>query len=149
MLLRFYTSTFRFVYTFDSGHTLVGLLEGDFFPNSPHCVFNLRSLRALCFDPNSEMVMSFDTVFGQFTLHDAGALFSGSQSDDDSFFSFNYRDAEASIYDAATNTWLASGWQPQNWQVEAIHTTRWRSPANPQRPGLVMPMVTGPACMIN
>lgn len=120
MILRLRTNHFRFVYTFDSGHKLVGMVEGDAYSNAPDLVFNLRSLNAICLDPEGNLVMGFNQVFGQFGLGNAEAIFSGSQTDQDSFFSFNYRNGEASIYDAITDTWIATGWNPHSWQVEAI-----------------------------
>ena len=127
MLMRLRTSHFRFIYTFDSGHQLIGIVEGDYFPNAPDVVFNLRSLKAICLDSQNNSVMNFDTVFGQFTFDEAETLFSGSKQDQGSFFSFNYRDAEASVYDAATDTWIASGWNPSNWRVEELSIPKVRA----------------------
>jgi hypothetical protein len=124
MLLRLRTSHFRFVYTFSTGHELVGIVEGDYFANAPDVIFNLRSLKAICLDPYGTLTMSFDTVFGQFTRTGAEAIFSGSQGNQGSMFSFNYRDAEASIYDSMQGNWIASGWNPQNWHVEELVTIK-------------------------
>jgi len=124
MLMRLRTAHFRFVYTFDSGHELVGVAEGDYFANSPHLVFNLRSLKAICLDPIGNLLASFDTGFGQFSITSPEVLFSGSHSDRGTFFSFNYRSGEAAIYDGTTHTWIASGWEPERWSVEALDANR-------------------------
>lgn len=127
MILRLRTKQLRFIYTFPSGHQLIGRMEGDYFPNSPDWVFNLRSLNAVCLDPQGRLLMSFDEVFGQIKLDTPEAILSGSQSgqslDQDSFFSFNYRNDEATIYDAKTDTWIATGWHPDHWQVGELITT--------------------------
>jgi hypothetical protein len=133
MLLRLRTSHFRFVYTFNSGHELVGIVEGDYFANAPDVVFNLRSLKAICLDPHGTLAMSFDTVFGQFTRTGAEVIFSGSQGEQGSLFSFNYRDAEASIYDSTTDTWIAAGWNPGNWHIEELVTVK-------SKPVVAMPL---------
>jgi hypothetical protein len=120
MKLRLRTKHLRFIYTFDSGHQLVGTVEGDYFPNSPDVVFNLRSLKAICLNPQGNMLMFFDDVFGQIRLLTAEAIFSGSQTDQTSFFSFNSRNAEATVYDGTNDTWVTTGWNPDNWQVDEI-----------------------------
>lgn len=66
--------------------------------------------------------MNFDTVYGQLSSTNNEIVFCGSQAADGSLFSFNYRGLEASIYDAVTNTWMASGWNPCNWYVEAVQS---------------------------
>lgn len=120
MLSRLRAAQFRFSYTFESGHQVLGFLEGEHFRNSPSIVFNLRSLRAICLSPEGQLLMSFDTVFGQFHTAKPEILFSGSHSEQGSFFSFNYRLLEASVYDAVTDTWITSGWNPSSWTVETL-----------------------------
>lgn len=120
MTLRLRTSHYRFVYSFASGHQLVGTVVGDSYHNQPEMIFNLRSLRAVCLDPQGELMMSFDDVFGQFTLTNAETILSGSHSQKGSFFSINYRDGEACIYDAVTDQWLTNGWQPERWQIREL-----------------------------
>jgi hypothetical protein len=128
MILRLRTKQLRFIYTFASGHQLIGKVEGDYFPNSPDWVFNLRSLNAVCLDAHGRLLMSFDEVFGQIKLDPSEAILSGSQSeqsaDQGSFFSFNYRNDEATIYDATTDTWIANGWHPDHWQISELTTTQ-------------------------
>ncbi|HEY9889425.1 MAG TPA: hypothetical protein V6D02_13555 [Candidatus Obscuribacterales bacterium] len=121
MNLRLQTKYFRFVYTFASGFKLVGMVEGDCYTNAPNFIFNLRSLSAICLNPQGSLVMGFDEVFGQFTLQGAQVIFTGSQSGQGSFFSFNYRDGEATLYDATTDTWVATGWQSHQWQVTEVN----------------------------
>ena len=133
MILRLRTKQLRFIYTFASGHQLIGRVEGDYFSNSPDWIFNLRSLNAVCLDPQGLLIMSFDEVFGQININHPEAILSGSQSsqslDRDSFFSFNYRNDEATIYDAKTDTWIATGWQPDQWRVEELMTTSGKATA--------------------
>lgn len=136
MLMGLRTSCFRFAYTFESGHRLVGVVEGDYFANTPQAVFNLRSLKAVCLDTKSRIVLSFDEVFGQFTTVCSEALFSGSKIGEGSFFSFNYRDGEACVYDASSNTWIATGWNPKNWQAEELTVHR----GKPSAPRVVAPL---------
>jgi len=48
-------------------------------------------------------------------------ILSGSQSPaycrTPSFFSLNYRDEEATLYDGQTDQWLATGWNSDGWKV--------------------------------
>lgn len=118
MVSHLQSTNFRFFYTFDSGHELVGFVEGDRLENSPHLVFNLRSLKAICFDPQGDLLLRFDTVFGQFSTATPEILFSGSHAAEGSLFSFNYRGLDASIYDAARDAWIISSWNPKRWIVE-------------------------------
>ena len=112
---------FRFTYTFASGHKLVGIVEGDRFHIAPNLVFNLRSLKAVCLDPQASPLLNFDTVFGQFSTNTPEIIFSGSHATTNgSFFSFNYRGADASVYDAVKDVWITSGWNPRNWSVEEL-----------------------------
>ncbi|MDB9526471.1 hypothetical protein PN498_10765 [Oscillatoria sp. CS-180] len=120
MNLCLHTSHFRFVYVFESGHKLIGTVKGDSYGNTLDVIFNLRSLKAICLNNQGNLIMGFDQVFGQFTLHDSEAVLAGSQAGGESFFSFNYRDAEASIYDARRNVWVATGWDPNNWHVKKL-----------------------------
>jgi len=100
MILRLRTSHYRFIYTFTSGHKLVGTVKGDSYVNQPDVIFNLRSLRAIGLNPEGCLMMGFDDVFGQFHLAEAEPIVSGSHSQKGSFFSINYRNSEACIYDA-------------------------------------------------
>ena len=117
MILRLRSSHFRFVYTFESGYQLVGTLTGDHYSNQPDHIFNLRSLKAVCLSPDGNLVMSFDDVFGQFKLTQADTILSASHAETGSFFSINYRNGEACVYDATRDRWLATGWSPTNWKV--------------------------------
>lgn len=114
------TAYFRFAYSFASGHKLVGVVEGDRFTSHPSQVFNLRSLKAVCLDTQEQLLLEFDQVFGQFSTNTPELIFAGVHARNRSFFSFNYRGTDASVYDATTDTWLASGWLPQSWVVEEI-----------------------------
>ncbi|MEM0981041.1 MAG: hypothetical protein AAGH78_12300 [Cyanobacteria bacterium P01_H01_bin.58] len=120
MKFRLRSAQFRFVYTFASGHKIAGIVEGDYCSDTPHHVFNLRALMASCLSPQGFPLMIFDTVYGQLSTTNDEIVFCGSYAADGSLFSFNYRGLEASIYDAATNTWMASGWNPRNWHVETV-----------------------------
>ena len=120
MLMPVRTAYFRFVYSFASGHKLVGVVEGDRFLNAPEKVFNLRSLKAICLDPEGSQLLNFDRVFGQFSTNTPEIIFSGAHATQRSFFSFNYRGADAAVYDAVTDTWITSGWDPNNWKVEEL-----------------------------
>jgi hypothetical protein len=132
MVMRLQSGHFRFVYTFKSGYELIGVVEGDYLTRAPEAIFNLRSLKAVCLDAQSNLIMSFDRVFGQFTTVHSEALFSGSKTGQESFFSFNYRDAEACIYDAVADIWITSGWEPKRWRVEEL-TARVSKPTLPKR----------------
>jgi hypothetical protein len=65
--------------------------------------------------------MQFNEVFGQLKLTSSEVILSGSHSNrpmyQTSFFSLNYRDEEATLYDAQTDRWLATGWNPYAWYV--------------------------------
>ncbi len=139
MILRLRTKHFRFAYTFESGHKLVGTIVGDVYANQPDFAFNLRSLTALCLSPEGSLMMGFDDVFGQFEVGHAKVLFSGSHSTDASFFSFNYRDGEACIYDAVNELWITTNWNPQNWHVEELAN---QPLAKPPLPWLDQPLWT-------
>lgn len=121
MRLRLRTKCLRFTYTFQSGYQLRGHLEGDYFRQSPDMIFNLRSLNAVCLTPQGTPLMYCNEVFGQLRLASPEVILSGSQSlphsHTPSFFSLNYRDEEATIYDGQTDQWLATGWSPESWQV--------------------------------
>jgi hypothetical protein len=127
MILPLRTKHLRFVYTFGSGHQLVGTVEGDYFPNSPNIVFNLRSLQAICFNPDGGLLLSFDDVYGQLDLNVFQTIFSGSHSEQGSFFSFSGRSREATIYDAESDTWIATGWNPKDWDVEDLSKSKYQS----------------------
>lgn len=114
------SARFRFIYTFQSGHKLIGWVEGNRFQNTPNLVFNLRALQATCCDPQGNFLIGFDTVFGQFSIDTPDILFSGSHSVQGSFFSFNYRNGDAAVYDARTDAWVASGWDPESWSIEEV-----------------------------
>ena len=131
MVSRLLSKHFRFLYTFDSGHELVGCVEGNYFDNAPSLVFNLRALKAICLDPQGNLLISFDEVFGQFNTNTPEVLFSGSRTTEGSFFSFNYRGSEATIYDALTDDWITTGWNPNNWAVEEFTPPRDRAVALP------------------
>lgn len=135
MILRLRTKKLRFAYTFECGYRLVGRVEGDYFPNSPNIVFNLRSLQAVCISPQGNPLITFDDVFGQLSLDTSEAILSGSESNRQfhqrSFFSFNHRNHEASIYDATTDTWITAGWHPDRWQVEELVPTKPKIPQSP------------------
>lgn len=118
MVSRLRAAFFRFAYTFDSGHRLVGLVEGDRFNDSSSLVFNLRALRATCLDASDNALLKFDTAFGQFNVTEPEVVFIGSHAAHSSFFTFNHRGGEASIYNAVTDTWVTSGWNPSMWTVE-------------------------------
>jgi len=136
MILRLRTSHYRFVYTFMSGHKLTGTVAGDSYANRPDIVFNLRSLKAMGLNPAGHLIMEFDDVFGQFSLAAAETILSGAHSIQGSFFSFNYRNSEACIYDAVADGWVTSGWHPDRWQVQELsrpHT------ATTTRPTLLLP----------
>jgi len=120
MILRLRTSHYRFIYTFASGHKLVGTVTGDTYVNQPDVIFNLRSLRAIGLNPEGCLMMGFDDVFGQFRLTDAEPIVSGSHTQKGSFFSINYRNGEACIYDAVNDCWVTSGWHPDQWQVQEL-----------------------------
>ena len=124
MILRLRTKRLRFVYVFESGHQLIGTVEGDYFPNSPNIVFNLRSLKAICFNPDGDLLLSFDEVFGQLDLNLPQAIFYGSQPKQGSLFSLNCRNNEATIYDAKNDTWIATDWNPDNWKVDALNKSK-------------------------
>lgn len=64
--------------------------------------------------------MAFDDVYGQLDLKISQIIFSASQSEQGSFFSFNCRNGEATIYDAQNDAWIATGWNPANWQVKEL-----------------------------
>ncbi len=120
MLMPIRTAYFRFVYSFESGHKLVGVVEGDCFLNAPEQVFNLRSLKAICLDPKGGQLLNFDRVFGQFSTDAPEIIFSGAHATQRSFFSFNYRGADASVYDAVADKWITTGWDPNKWTVEEL-----------------------------
>ncbi|MEM1370276.1 MAG: hypothetical protein AAGG02_20205 [Cyanobacteria bacterium P01_H01_bin.15] len=120
MTLCLQTSHYRFIYAFTSGHQLVGTVIGDSYDNQPTNIFNLRSLRALGLTPQSHLMMSFDEVFGQFTLTTAETILSGSHSQKGSFFSINYRNGDACIYDAGNDQWITSGWEPAYWRIQEL-----------------------------
>ncbi|NER82056.1 MAG: hypothetical protein F6K42_21350 [Leptolyngbya sp. SIO1D8] len=124
MLLSLGSAHFRFTYTFESGHKLVGFVEGDRSQMNPDLVFNLRSLKAICLDPQGSPLMNFDTTFGQLNTSKPEVILSGSLTGQGSFFSLNYRGADASVYNAVTDTWIASGWDPQMWKVEELTVPR-------------------------
>lgn len=65
-------------------------------------------------------LLKFDTAFGQFNTAEPEVVFLGSHATHGSFFSFNDRGGEASIYDAVTDTWVTSGWNPEGWLVEKV-----------------------------
>ncbi len=117
---RLKTARFRFTYTFESGYHLTGTVEGDAFHSCPNQVFNLRALHATCRQSQSQTLLAFDEVYGQFNLDFPGILFSGMHAATGSFFSFNYRGREANIYDAKADRWLAIGWTPANWSVTEL-----------------------------
>lgn len=121
MRLHLRTKCLRFTYTFQSGYQVQGRLEGDYFRPSPDMIFNLRSLNAVCLTPQGAPLMYCNEVFGQLRLASPEVILSGSQSLSrshmPSFFSLNYRDEEATIYDSQTDQWLATGWSPENWEV--------------------------------
>lgn len=77
--------------------------------------------------------MGFDQGFGQFTLQRSEALMTGTQAGQGSFFSFNYRDNEASIYDASRNLWLTTEWNPNRWSAEELVKSKSKS-MSVQRP---------------
>lgn len=135
MILCLQTSHYRFIYTFLSGHKLVGTVTGDHYVNRPEMIFNLRSLKAMGLSPDSCLMMEFDDVFGQFNLTRAETIMSGSHTATGSFFGLNYRNYEACIYDAVTDRWVTSGWQPERWQVQEVS----RSQAMAPRPTLLLP----------
>ncbi|HEY9734821.1 MAG TPA: hypothetical protein V6D06_01020 [Trichocoleus sp.] len=108
---------YQFSYRFTTGHLLVGSVLGDVILNLPDLVFNLRQLSAVLRDKNGRTVAQFDRVFGQFKLGQPEILLSGSDARSGAFFCFNYRGSEAVVFDSASNL-LASGWQPETWQVE-------------------------------
>lgn len=135
MILRLRTSHYRFIYTFMSGHKLVGTVTGDYYVNRPAMVFNLRSLKATGLSPDSYLLMEFDDVFGQFSLTTAETIMSGSHTATGSFFGLNYRNSEACIYDAVADCWVTSGWRPEHWQVQELS----RPQATTPRPMLLLP----------
>lgn len=123
MILYLRTSQYRFVYSFKTGYKLVGTLIGDHSTYRPDIVFNVRSLKAVCLSPQGSLVMGFDDAFGQFKLPDAEVILSGASTETGSFFSINYRDGEACLYDAICDEWVAAGWEPHNWSIEAMTFT--------------------------
>lgn len=139
MTLRLRTSHYRFIYSFASGHQLVGTVVGDSYHNRPDVIFNLRSLRAICLTPQGDLMMSFDDAFGQCTLTNAETILSGSHSQKGSFFSINYRNGEACIYDAAADEWITSGWQPDRWQIRELSILPTLSSAQTPRTRVVTP----------
>lgn len=114
------SAQYRFTYTFRSGHQLAGILEGDRFHESSSLIFNLRSLQAICLDMQGSTLMKFDTAFGQFNTALPEVVLLGSHANHGSFFTFNYRGGDASIYNAVTDTWVTSGWEPERWKIEKI-----------------------------
>ncbi|NEQ43043.1 MAG: hypothetical protein F6K00_05570 [Leptolyngbya sp. SIOISBB] len=134
MTLRLRTSHYRFIYSFASAHQLVGTVIGDSYDNQPEYIFNLRSLRGLGLTPQGHLMMSFDEVFGQFTLTTAETILSGSHSQKGSFFSINYRNGDACIYDAATDRWITSGWKPERWQIQELPMLPSMMPPKSSRP---------------
>lgn len=120
---RLHQSQFRFRYQFQSGYCLSGVLMGDRLLKVPNLVFNLSGLEAVCCDPAGQVILRFDTVFGQFQTHYPEMLFSGSNAETGDFFSFNYRDRDAVVYDARSDRWLSVGWNPDGWNLEEITTS--------------------------
>lgn len=136
MILRLRTSHYRFVYTFVSGHKLIGTVTGDSYANRPDIIFNLRSLKATGLNPEGRLIMEFDDVFGQFNLSTAETILSGSHTQTGSFFSFNYRNSEACIYDAVADCWVTSGWHPDRWQGQELSRSQVAIP----RPAMLLPV---------
>lgn len=130
MILRLRTCHYRFIYTFASGHQLIGTFKGDNYTNQPDTIFNLRSLKAVCLSSTGRLLIGFDDGFGQCRLSCAETIVSGSHSQKGSFFSINYRNGEACVYDAIADQWITAGWQPERWQIEALSETL----AQPQPP---------------
>jgi hypothetical protein len=118
------TCRFEFAYQFASGEWLWGIVEGDILVNAPKRVFNLKNLQATLEDRRQRVVLSFDTVYGQFRLDQPEALFSGSHSQSGSFFCINYRAGEAAVFDAVQGCWLASGWHPKTWKATMLGTVK-------------------------
>lgn len=114
------SACFQFSYRFTTGQILMGRVEGDVIVSLPNLVFNLHSLNAVLQDQSLQTVLHFDTVFGQFKLDQPEILLSGSDSDSGSFFCVNYRASEAIVFDGKQKSWVASGWAPEAWQVEAF-----------------------------
>jgi hypothetical protein len=117
---RLQATRFRFVYTFDSGYQITGTVGGDYLHNSPHLIFNLRSLNAACRNPQGDILLTFDQVYGQFERDLPALLFSGNNEATGSFFSFSYRSREATVYDAAADRWIAMGWTPKTWSMTEL-----------------------------
>lgn len=115
---RLRTAQFSFSYRFDAHRILIGRVEGDLLRNLPNLVFNLRQLSAKYRDTSGQYDLTFDTVFGQFSLDFPGVLFSGTDARTGSFFSFNYRGHEATVFDSTQSAWIAGGWNPNHWHVE-------------------------------
>ena len=134
MTLCLRNSHYRFIYSFASGHQLVGTLIGDNYGTKPDYVFNVRSLRAIGLMPQGTLMMSFDEVFGQFTRATTEVILSGSHSQKSSFFSIDSRNGEVCIYDAATSQWITSDWQPDRWKLEELPLLPSMMPNQPQRP---------------
>ncbi|HEY9763515.1 MAG TPA: hypothetical protein V6D07_13370 [Trichocoleus sp.] len=110
---------FKFSYHFGTGQLLLGRVAGDVIVSLPNLVFNLHSLNAVLQDQSLQTVLHFDAIFGQFKLDQPEILLSGSDSASDSFFCFNYRAGEAIVFDGKQKSWIASGWVPEAWHVEA------------------------------
>ena len=117
---RLEATRFRFTYTFDSGYQVTGTVEGDYLKNSPHLIFNLHRLNAVCRNPQGDILLTFDQVYGQFERDFPALLFSGNNETTGSFFSFSYRSREATVYDAVADRWIAMGWTPKTWSIQEL-----------------------------
>jgi hypothetical protein len=114
------SSLYQFSYAFGTGYVLSGQMVGNVISKLPSLVFNLQSLQAVLCSKEQKPILHFHEVYGQFKLSTPEVLLFGSNPKTGSFFSFNYRCEEASVFDNAHKEWVVSGWHPARWQVTKI-----------------------------